>query len=325
MTTREAPGEQRFAHLDYIRVVCILYVIAYWHLSGYVKHQDDRYWLGTIMVVALGVFTMISGYLVHRRGWPPSAWRFLARRFLRLYPLFAIAVALFVVFGMVDGPTAIRSLLLVSMIYPPAPVTLWFVVMLLDFYLAYALVAWLRKYSCQWVVYAVIVAGLVLCNYFVHEVDARLLEYGPAFALGVVLAAGIVKRKYLLIPALAVFAASMAFLITRTLGHTLRSILLVLSAGYLLMTLGEAAHRPNRFDAVVRQLAFASYAMYLFHRPVYKSLLRLWTPASHEMRYVYLLTAGLVITIGISWVVQTLYDRGVEWAAEGWARAGTHR
>ncbi len=311
VTARRTNGEQRLAHLDYIRVVCILYVVAYWHLSGYVKHQGNRYWLGTIMVVALGVFTMISGYLVHRRGWPDSSLRFLARRLIRLYPLFAIAVALFVVLEMTDGPTAVKSLLLVSMVYGPAPVTLWFIVMLLNLDIGYALVAWLRRYRFQWLAYAVILGGLLLYHFFVQEIDPRLLQYGAAFALGVVVSAGIVKQKYLLFPALLVFAASVALLITRTLGHTARSIVLVLSTSYLVVVSGAALHRSNLLDRVVRQLAYASFGMYLFHRPVYKSLMRLWTPASHEMRYVYLLTVGLFLTIGISWFVQTLYDRGV--------------
>lgn len=302
---------QRLGHLDLIRVLCILYVIAYWHLSGYVTHQGNRYWLGSIMVVALGTFTMISGYLVHRRGWPDGSLRFVGRRFIRLYPLFALAVALFVAWGMIDGPTAIRSLFLVSMIYPPAPVTLWFIVMLLNFDLAYALVAWLRKYRVQWLVYAVIVAGLFLCNYFVREVDPRLLQYGVAFALGVFVASGKVEKKYLLPVALAVCAGALSLLITRSLGHTARNIPLVLSVSYLVFAAGEYLYRPNPLDPVLRQLAYASYCMYLFHRPVYKSLMKIWTPHSHEMRYVYLLTAGLFLTIGISWGIQTLYDKAV--------------
>lgn len=301
----------RLGHLDLIRVVCILYVIAYWHLSGYVTHQGNRYWLGSIMVAALGVFTMISGYLVHRKGWPDSGLRFVGRRLLRLYPLYALAVALFSALGMIDGPTAIRSLFLVSMIYPPAPVTLWFIVMLLNFDLAYALVAWLRRYGFQWLVYAAILAALVLCNYLVHEVDARLLQYGVAFALGVFVASGKAKTKHLLPIALVVFAGALALLITRTLGHTARNIPLVLSVSYLVFAAGEALCRPHRLDPLVRQLAYASYCMYLFHRPVYKGLMKLWTPATHEMRYVYLLTAGLFLTIGVSWAVQTLYDKAV--------------
>jgi peptidoglycan/LPS O-acetylase OafA/YrhL len=170
MSISGARGGDRLGHLDYIRVVCILYVVAYWHLSGYVKQQGNRYWLGAIMVAALGTFAMISGYLVHRRGWPASTPRFLASRFIRLYPLFAIAVGLFYLWGMIDQPTAIRSLFLVSLIYPPAPVTLWFIVMLLNFDMAYALVAWLRKYRFQWLVYAAIVGGLVLFHLLVHEI-----------------------------------------------------------------------------------------------------------------------------------------------------------
>jgi peptidoglycan/LPS O-acetylase OafA/YrhL len=309
-------GGHRLGHLDLIRVVCILYVVAYWHLSGYVKHQEDRYWLGTITVAALGTFAMISGYLLHRRGWPDGNLRFLARRLLRLYPLYAVAVALFVALGMVDGPTALRSLFLVSMVYPPAPVTLWFIVMLLDLNLAYALVAWLRKYRFQWVVYAAILGGLFLCNYYVHEVDPRLLQYGVAFALGVFVSAGLVKKKYLVAAALVLFAAALALLVTRSLGHTARNIPLVLSSSYLLLVIGESLHRQNRLDPLMRHLAYASYCMYLFHRPVYKTLMKLWTPASHEMRYVYLLTAGLLLTIGISWVVQTFYDKAVTAVAE---------
>ncbi len=322
MSISGARGGDRLGHLDYIRVVCILYVVAYWHLSGYVKQQGNRYWLGAIMVAALGTFAMISGYLVHRRGWPASTPRFLASRFIRLYPLFAIAVGLFYLWGMIDQPTAIRSLFLVSLIYPPAPVTLWFIVMLLNFDMAYALVAWLRKYRFQWLVYAAIVGGLVLFHLLVHEIDPRLLQYSPAFALGVFVASGTLSKRYLLAIAVPVFAASIALYLTRSLGHTARNIPFVLSTSYLVFAIGAAVYRPNRLDPVVRVLAYSSYCMYLFHRPVYKSLLKLWTPVSHEMRYVYLLTVGLFLTIGIAWVVQTLYDRIVAAAGGAWSRKG---
>jgi peptidoglycan/LPS O-acetylase OafA/YrhL len=320
VSIRGASGGDRLGHLDYIRVACILYVVAYWHLSGYVKHQGNRYWLGAVMVAALGTFAMISGYLVHRRGWPASSPRFLARRFVRLYPLFAIAVGLFYLWGMIDQPTAVRSLLLVSMIYPPAPVTLWFIVLLLNFDMAYALVAWLRKYRFQWLVYMAIVGGLVLFHLFVHEIDPRLLQYSPAFALGVLVASGILDKKQLLAMAVLVFAVSLALYVTRSLGHTARNIPFLISTSYLVFAIGGALYKPNRLDPAVRLLAYSSYCMYLFHRPVYKSLTRLWIPVSHEMRYIYLLTAGLFLTIAISWVVQTLYDRSVTAVTGAWSR-----
>jgi peptidoglycan/LPS O-acetylase OafA/YrhL len=320
VSIRGASGVERLGHLDYIRVVCILYVVAYWHLSGYVKHQGNRYWLGAIMVAALGTFTMISGYLVHRRGWPDSSARFLARRLIRLYPLFAVAVGLFYLGGMIDQSTALRSLLLASMIYPPAPVTLWFIVMLLNFDVAYAFVAWIRKYRFQWLVYTAVLGGLVLTHLFVHQIDPRLLQYSPAFALGIVVSTGMVKKKHLLAIAVVVFAASLALYLTRSLGHTARNIPFVLSTSYLVFAIGAAIYRPNRLDPVVRVLAYSSYCMYLFHRPIYKSLTKVWTPVSHEMRYVYLLTAGLFLTIGISWVVQTLYDRAATAVIGPWSR-----
>ncbi len=89
-----------------------------------------------------------------------------------------------------------------------------------------------------------------------------------------------------------------------------------------MFAIGAAIYRPNRLDPVMRLLAYSSYCVYLFHRPVYKSLMKLWTPASHEMRYVYLLTVGLFLTIGISWVVQTLYDRMVSAVGGAWSRNG---
>jgi hypothetical protein len=152
------------------------------------------------------------------------------------------------------------------MVYPPAPVTLWFIVMLLNFGMAYAFVAWLRKYRFQWLVYAAIVGGLVLMHLLVHEIDPRLLQYSPAFALGVVVASGVVKKKHLFVVAVLVFAASLALYLSRV-SATRPEHPFVLSTSYLVFVLGAAI--TGRIDWIRRcAFAYSSFCMYLFHRPV---------------------------------------------------------
>ena len=193
---REAPD--RLAFLDLLRVVCVFYIVAFWHLQDYTGHLIARgTWATAPTIVVLAVFTLVSGYLTHRRGWPASRRRYVAHRFVRLYPPFALAVVAFLASGLVTGPVALRSLLLVSLLHGPAPLTIWFVVMLIDFEIVYAVIAALRASPYLWVALAAVAVGVALLYGVVGGLDARLLIYAVPFAAGILLARGGWERAWL--------------------------------------------------------------------------------------------------------------------------------
>ena len=60
--------------------------------------------------------------------------RFFKRRFLRLYPLHVLALIGFVLVWLTDARTAVKAALGLSMFIPPAPMTLWYVAMIVVCY-----------------------------------------------------------------------------------------------------------------------------------------------------------------------------------------------
>jgi peptidoglycan/LPS O-acetylase OafA/YrhL len=321
MSTARPKATAWFNQLDYLRFFPVLWVVGYWHLAGFVTHQGDRYWLSGLTQTGLGLLTMISGYLAHRKGWPASSGRFLFQRFVRLYPLFAITVILYYVLGVYKVDALWKMLSLLAVAYGPAyPLTLWFVVMLFNFDIAYAFVAWLRRFRLRWLFYACLAAGIAAWAVFVRPFQDLILEYGIPFAIGVALASGRLKKKYATIAAAAVFPVAVYLFDQKLLWKPGRYTLLIVSASVLVFMIAQAVHRPNPVDKVFRWLAYCTFGMYLFHRLVYIGLKELWMPEGRIAGYAYLWTVGIGLVILVSWVVQTGYDRLLEGARSTWQR-----
>jgi peptidoglycan/LPS O-acetylase OafA/YrhL len=308
-----------FNHFDYLRFFAVLWVVGYWHLAGFVTHQGDRYWLSGLTQTGLGLLTMISGYLAHRNGWPASSRRFLWHRFVRLYPLLVITVVLYYVLGVYKIDALWKTLSLLMVAYgPPYPLTLWFVVMLFNFDIGYAVVAWLRRFRYRWLFYAMLAAGIAAWAVFVRPFQDLILEYGTPFVIGVALASGRLNKKYATIAAAAVLPVAVYLFDQHILWKQARYTFLIVSASLLVLVIAQAVHRPNRMDKVFRWLAYCTFGMYLFHRLVYIGLTHLWMPAGRTAGYAYLWTVGIGLLILVSWLVQTGYDRLVDRVGSAW-------
>jgi peptidoglycan/LPS O-acetylase OafA/YrhL len=60
---------QRFHVLDYLRALCILYIVGFWHLLNYSRSDINYEFEATYQatVIVLGLFVMISGFLVGQK------------------------------------------------------------------------------------------------------------------------------------------------------------------------------------------------------------------------------------------------------------------
>ncbi|PSN16413.1 hypothetical protein C7293_02580 [filamentous cyanobacterium CCT1] len=99
-------------------------------------------------LIALGLFTLISGFLSGKSVMRSQGIKdFYVKRLVRIYPLYLIAVVLFFICKENNGITSIKSLFFVSMLYGPAPRTLWFITMIMLFYLMVPFLLSLQKTS----------------------------------------------------------------------------------------------------------------------------------------------------------------------------------
>jgi peptidoglycan/LPS O-acetylase OafA/YrhL len=340
------PATGRNAAIDLLRVLCIEYIVGYWHLIPY------THWLPgyanalteALKDMALGTFVLVSGLLLARHG-PPARlgdWLcFYRRRLVRLYPLYLLALLLFGALGLASQATILKGALLVSMFAPPAPPTLWFVTMIMVFYLLTPLLIGLADDGRRYLMASLGIVLLWLAyDGFVHAVDSRLLLFFPAFALGVYLQRVRAayerlerRRLYLLLLLPVAFALGLpaegGFDVPTSL---LRAPLVVLGA-VLLVIFAERVGARLR-SPVILMLSYASLGVYLFHRPVFELAMALHFPVQGPYQALYLVGIAVPLTFLVAYAVQKTYDAGVARlalaiaqpsGASGPAAGSTHR
>jgi peptidoglycan/LPS O-acetylase OafA/YrhL len=304
--------------IELLRAGCVLWIVGFWHLMNYTHGfpgADNAVTL-RLTVIVLGLFTFVSGFLLARapmRLRAPKLGRFYARRLLRIYPLYLLALLAFWALGMADRSTALKAALGMSMVYGPAPLTLWFITMILEFYLVAPLLVALRGRPALFALAAAGLFGVAAVCGSAANGDLRLAEYFPAFALGVYWAGhGERASTRTTLWACAATAAAWAWSLAASGDpqYSLTGIPLVTCgalAAFLLA--GRLTLSPR--GALARAAAlvsYASFAMYLFHRVVYKGLHALYDPASPGLGLAWLLLVGLPVVIAVALVAQRACD-----------------
>lgn len=324
MTPTAGQGEgagARDGALDVLRAAMVVYIVGWWHLMAYVGDGVGHVnWVtDSITNVVLGTFTFLSGYGLGkwRGGLGASDLKqFYLRRVLRIYPLYLLALLALVAVWLVDPPTAVRAALLTSMFLPPAPMTLWFITMIMAFYVVVPLLAQpatarsVGTAACLWL-------AMLAYHLFIHEVDVRVLMYFPCFAAGIAMCKSgawvRARGARLLVP---LFALAFAATVLKS-GHPLHDALLQIPAVVLgalsLLLLGERWLRPAGRWPLVRLLSHAGLALYLFHRPVYQLLFRIADPGTWGAQLALVLLIGFPLSIAVAIVIQGAYDRLLGW------------
>lgn len=313
-------SRQRNLGIDLFRGGAALYIVGFWHLSNYTKAFDPGSpWSLRFTWVVLASFTFISGYFLGKKKIEATAAglrQFFKNRFLRIYPLYLLALALFLLFGITRPAVALKAAFGLSMFFPPPPPTLWFITMLLFFYALAPAISWaIQRGRARhiWVVYLAASILLLGVDHYYGNLDVRVLMYFPAFLLGFLVAAE--GSDYLSKPVLwggLILGTAVSFLLPADGMSQLRlnCTLLVSAAAYLLFLFFEAKVRPPASLArSIGILSAASYCMYLIHRPLYSGLIDVYFPKSGAGQVAYLALICLPIITVASYLLQLGYDK----------------
>lgn len=315
MTGRATVG--RFdASVDVARAGLMLYVVAYLHLGGYVGDGNTHVgWASAaITQCVLGTFTFISGLLLGRHALTleVGAWlAFYRQRFWRIYPLYLLALACFVVAGLTDWRTAARAALGLTMFLPPSPMTLWYVAMLMTcIAVAPALLVGTRRTTLL-VSAAVLVllAGLELST---TPPDSRLATQFAAFASGIFVARSDWRYCRIGWGVLTAAALALALQLSTTARGDLSDWTAIPAVCLMpLLVLRTLDALPVRVSThrLVRVLSYASFCAYLFHRAVYNAFERLLHFSEPLPHWLALLFLALPAVIAVAVLTQYLYDR----------------
>lgn len=306
--------------IDLLRGVSILFIVGFWHLlnyttafPGYANPLTVR-----LKIIILATFVFISGYFIGLKKLSlnnTDILNFYKKRLLRIYPLYLFALAIFSLYDTTTATGTIKAALSLSMLIKPAPPTLWFVTMLILFYIAAPFMAHAsRTLSTTSLLccYTLVLAALVTYALITSKLDTRLIRYFPPFAMGIFVAT--TEQQPLSRPfhlAIVIIAALLTSFIapSASLLHRIMSIPMALVVPYALFLFARQLTIPCSLHTPTILLSYISYAMYLFHRPIYSALTHLYFPQSHPAQLAYLLLCALPCLMLTALIIQTTFDR----------------
>jgi len=303
--------------LEYLRALSILYIVGYWHLFNYTDAFPGyaNPVTGCAVSIVLGVFVFVSGF---PNGRPTEKEirpiQFYRRRLLRIYPLYAVALLLFYLYGICDAGTALKSLVFVSMFFGPSPYTLWFVTMIMLFYLITPALLGVVESPAKFLLFSgalfLIVFGLEAAF---STMDRKLLVFFPCYCVGIYCSRHGFKTRLVNCPSmLLLFLLWIVLMLFDSDSWTYRqigNISEVLSCSFLISATCYLNEGKFKRSGIISFISYSSFAMYLFHRPIYSTLISLYFPGDGVLQVVYLGTVCLSLVIFTSWGVQKVYDR----------------
>lgn len=311
-------SKPRDGSIDWMRAASILYIVGFWHLHNYTTFVP---WypnppFAHLTVTALALFVLISGFLAGKPA-PLSAARiggYYKRRLIRIYPPYLAALIVFTVLGL-SGAAFVPSALMLNMIVPPPPYTLWFMTMVVLFYIAAPFLLALAQVPAR-LIGSLAAAWLLLflIDRFVFDIEDRLLIYLPAFCAGILLAhARLPKRSSLLVCSAVLAAAGWWVSLNappRDPDLSLWMALWATPSAVFSFVLLQGRLPSSR---IVAQLSSGGFFLYLFHRPIFVIVLKLSGAETPGARELVLLAVAFPAAIIFGIVAQRGYDALVGW------------
>jgi peptidoglycan/LPS O-acetylase OafA/YrhL len=318
--------------LDIIRVVCLSLIIAVHHASGYVIASTGSSVLPLpnpetqLAVPLLGLLVFVSGFALATAHPVLTVWsaarELIGKRLLRLYPLYAFALTLFLVAWYRERSAEWIAAqygsvgLLAAGLVGPVVHTLWFVQLLLLYSLGYVFVRTPRTTTARGLTLASIMCAASVLT-LAGLADPRLVLYVPAFVLGVYLAGrpGVqsFSRTVAVVGASALFVALYWLVADREIAwFTSAWILLLTTLPVLALPLAWWASARVRDLARGSTLfgfaACAGYCAYLTHRLVMGALGVIWEPSSHVAAIAWFSIVGLAASFAAGFTLQQFWD-----------------
>lgn len=292
--------KERIIAFDFIRFIAIVLVV----FSHFLNVPFDRGWLG---ILGNGLFFFISGYLIYLNN-PVIAskadiLKFYRKRLLRIFPLYILALLLYVGIWTINGTILEYSIYevvglflgLQGIFYPVIPDVLWFIGTILIYYLLYPIIVYFSKNKIsKYILFSIIAIGiLVVLKVITGVFDGRVFAYYFIFVAGVLASwLNIFKSKYSLafkiisfitfIPlTVYVFSGflpanadglgelSLTFTNVLTIGYSIFiRIVFGLTGAFVIYTIYNWFKFPKFISKIVVSGAFAAYAVYLFHQQI---------------------------------------------------------
>lgn len=298
MTLPPSPSQPmgKIVSLQWLRFVAASMVVLY-HAAVYLTMMKKGAHVGFVPMwfggVGVTLFFALSGNLMAMLMMRSDAPTFLMHRVVRIYPIYYIVVALVFLASLVSPikpPFDWRALSLFPYGGTTYPLGVeWTLVFEIAFYVFVALLIWFRKTGSA-VSFLVGWLALILLNNILRPDNPQVNVYHPfllpfvtvnvGFAMGMLIP--LVWRDRSVHPVLASVLAVTLFYVGSSLG--VMQVRWCMGVGAALLVHSLTHHVPTWtqpvVDAVGDRLGGYSYAIYLCHVPVVRTLYAVWTDAT---------------------------------------------
>lgn len=343
----EAPPDRRIPGLDTLRGLLVMAVACY-HLSMWTSLTPSGSWanmsLAKLGNFGVSAFFLLSGFLAFRlQDWEKlkveGFGRYGLKRFLRLAPIFYLAVVINIVFGLGMGPSPNLRMIVENFtlcfgaIHPNHALVIggWYVGLVVLFYAAYPLLAWASaRGGWLFLLLATLLLWLWSLPYSLHHVPEALqsdkfhLYVQPGNQLFLMMAGGLLAEmhrriKFRLAPPLFFVLATLLMTVLLwpaprfynhldvLMGWVRYGYLLLVAALVFLFALQGWALGP--MGKILLRLGAWSYGIYLLHPFVY----RLVTLRLHG-------AAAFCSALGLSILAAAIAERWIERPLVDWGR-----
>jgi len=338
------PAKKRLSEFDVMRSFAI-FIILFHHLPAYcfnyynLKNFGINYDLSYIndlnRYFGLGIFIYISGFLLqyssHGFNNSKDVYMFLWKRIVRIIPLYIIALIMFIkLFGAISISSFFIHILglqvILSSKYCDPVITLWYVGLIISYYLIFICI---KKYGTNTKKTVLLITLIPIIAIVIkgglNFIDKRFFTYYMVFIVGVYSSIYYNKilRNYTIVAATIVFFISsyiyVAHISPIIFGSDIRpplfsstSLNALFLLNFIMISFAWITHylsmKINIFLKSFELISYLSYCMYLFHRPVWGIMLKIYEPQNAMLRGIYLAVLGIPTLLICSFYLQKGYD-----------------
>lgn len=162
---------------------------------------------------------------------------------------------------------------------------------------------------------------IVYANFF--QMDLRLAIYFPIFAAGVFMAKYkdfLDNTSITIVAFLLAISVAISFKTVAPFEQNILNMPLAFFGPLFFFMIAIRREKAMRQHKSIELISYASFFMYLFHRPVFKIMHHLYFPATGAAQIIYLVIICLPLIVAISWVGQKTYDALILNLKSNWPR-----
>ena len=334
---KSAQKDKRIFHIDLLRALTIIIIIWVFHISNYSSVDYISNEFDFILYISLGIIIYISGYFLSKHNpnldTKEKVMTFARKRLLRIYPLYLIALLLFILTYDMDTFEILSHVFLVNTIIGNSVETLWFVSMICLFYFLFPLIVYyssIKKVILRSLIIFFLFNLLILFSFgnmtdhFI-KINYRLIIFWPTFIFGVIIGTSerfskMIERSNVILIGLLLsiiiipivtFDIIQIFSNNKWLNFGIDTYLWMSFTFFIIPCILFISRLISKYvkNRFIIHMSYISFSLYLFHRIIFVSLLRVYEPESNPMKILYLYLVGTPLIIVFSYILQRFYNK----------------